>query len=108
MQEAKIVAMTCTHAALKRKELAQMGFKFDNILMEVKPKIRCISTFTAHHCALDKFSNEQQILGFILKESAQILEIETFIPLLLQNPEDGYNRLKRWIMIGKLSQLSDN
>ena len=62
VKEAKIVAMTCTHAALKRKELARMGFKFDNILME---------------------------------ESAQILEIETFIPLLLQNPEDNYNRLKR-------------
>ncbi|TRY75128.1 hypothetical protein TCAL_00660 [Tigriopus californicus] len=72
VKEAKIVAMTCTHAALKRKELASMGFKFDNILME---------------------------------EAAQILEIETFIPLLLQNPEDGYNRLKRWIMIGDHHQL---
>ena len=72
VKEAKIVAMTCTHAALKRKELAEVGFKFDNILME---------------------------------ESAQILEIETFIPLLLQNPVDGYNRLKRWIMIGDHHQL---
>ena len=72
VKEAKIVAMTCTHAALKRKELAGYGFKFDNILME---------------------------------EAAQILEIETFIPLLLQNPEDGYNRLKRWIMIGDHHQL---
>lgn len=64
--------MTCTHAALKRKELVNLGFKYDNILME---------------------------------ESAQILEIETFIPLLLQNPLDGYNRLKRWIMIGDHHQL---
>ena len=62
VKEAKIVAMTCTHAALKRKELVKMGFKFDNIIME---------------------------------ESAQILEIETFIPLLLQNAEDNFNRLKR-------------
>ena len=53
--------MTCTHAALKRKDLVDMGFKYDNILME---------------------------------ESAQILEIETFIPLLLQNPQDGYNRYR--------------
>lgn len=67
VKEARIIAMTCTHAALKRKELVNMGFKYDNILME---------------------------------ESAQILEIETFIPLLLQNPLDGHNRLKRWIMIG--------
>ena len=64
--------MTCTHAALKRQELVQLGFKYDNILME---------------------------------ESAQILEIETFIPLLLQNPQDGSNRLKRWIMIGDHHQL---
>ncbi|XP_074037324.1 RNA helicase aquarius isoform X2 [Leptinotarsa decemlineata] len=72
VKEAKIIAMTCTHAALKRKELVEIGFKYDNILME---------------------------------ESAQILEIETFIPLLLQNPQDGFNRLKRWIMIGDHHQL---
>ncbi|KAG5894903.1 hypothetical protein JTB14_030608 [Gonioctena quinquepunctata] len=72
VKEAKIIAMTCTHAALKRKELVEIGFKYDNILME---------------------------------ESAQILEIETFIPLLLQNSQDGFNRLKRWIMIGDHHQL---
>merc|ERR1719320_2335660 len=72
VKEAKIIAMTCTHAALKRHELVKLGFKYDSILME---------------------------------ESAQILEIETFIPLLLQNPEDGFNRLKRWIMIGDHHQL---
>ncbi|UYV62253.1 AQR [Cordylochernes scorpioides] len=72
VKEAKIIAMTCTHAALKRKELVELGFEYDNILME---------------------------------ESAQILEIETFIPLLLQNPQDGHNRLKRWIMIGDHHQL---
>ncbi|XP_037949503.1 RNA helicase aquarius [Teleopsis dalmanni] len=72
VKEAKIIAMTCTHAALKRKELVNLGFRYDNILME---------------------------------ESAQILEIETFIPLLLQNPLDGFNRLKRWIMIGDHHQL---
>lgn len=72
IKEAKIIAMTCTHAALKRKELVSMGFQYDNILME---------------------------------EAAQILEIETFIPLLLQNPEHGHNRLKRWIMIGDHHQL---
>ncbi|XP_054727930.1 RNA helicase aquarius [Anastrepha obliqua] len=72
VKEAKIIAMTCTHAALKRKELVNLGFRYDNILME---------------------------------EAAQILEIETFIPLLLQNPLDGYNRLKRWIMIGDHHQL---
>lgn len=72
VKEVKIIAMTCTHAALKRKELIELGFKYDNILME---------------------------------ESAQILEIETFIPLLLQNSDDGFSRLKRWIMIGDHHQL---
>merc|ERR1719376_93634 len=52
IKSAKIIAMTCTHAALRRQDLVQLDFKYDNILME---------------------------------ESAQILEIETFIPLLLQN-----------------------
>nr|KYP45791.1 Intron-binding protein aquarius [Cajanus cajan] len=55
-KQAKIVAMTCTHAALKRKDFLQLGFKYDNLLME---------------------------------ESAQILEIETFIPMLLQRQEDA-------------------
>lgn len=72
IREAKVIAMTCTHAGLRRKELVEMNFQYDNILME---------------------------------ETAQILEIETTIPLLLQNPENGVNRLKRWIMIGDHHQL---
>lgn len=34
VKEAKIIAMTCTHAALRRKDLVEMGFRYDNILME--------------------------------------------------------------------------
>ncbi|KAI9307123.1 P-loop containing nucleoside triphosphate hydrolase protein [Cunninghamella echinulata] len=71
-KEAKIIAMTCTHAALKRRELVALKFKYDNVIME---------------------------------ESAQILEVETFIPLLLQEPEDGENRLKRVVLIGDHNQL---
>ncbi|KAG2495214.1 hypothetical protein HYH03_006820 [Edaphochlamys debaryana] len=71
-KQAKIVAMTCTHAALKRREFLQLAFKYDNLLME---------------------------------EAAQILEIETFIPMLLQKPEDGVSRLKRVIFIGDHHQL---
>ncbi|CAI8039366.1 RNA helicase aquarius [Geodia barretti] len=72
VKEAKVIAMTCTHAALKRKDLVELAFKYDNVLME---------------------------------ESAQILEVESFIPLMLQNPQDGYNQLKRVIMIGDHHQL---
>ncbi|KAK4517155.1 uncharacterized protein ATC70_000486 [Mucor velutinosus] len=71
-KEAKIVAMTCTHAALKRRELVKLGFKYDNIVIE---------------------------------EAAQILEVETFIPLLLQEPKDGQNMLKRVMLIGDHHQL---
>ncbi|CAO4382503.1 unnamed protein product [Caenorhabditis nigoni] len=63
---------------------------------------------TCTHAALRR--NELVKLGFkydniVMEEAAQILEVETFIPLLLQNPEDGHNRLKRWIMIGDHHQL---
>lgn len=41
-----------------------------------------------------------------MEEAAQILEIETFIPLLLQtSDQQGRNRLKRCIMIGDHHQL---
>jgi intron-binding protein aquarius len=71
-RQAKIVAMTCTHAAMKRSEFLKVGFKYDNLIME---------------------------------ESAQILEIETFIPMLLQKTEDGRSRLKRVCLIGDHHQL---
>lgn len=73
-KQAKIVAMTCTHAALKRKEFLSIGLQYDNILME---------------------------------EAAQILEIETFIPLTLQRRDDGagVRVLKRLVLIGDHNQL---
>ena len=43
--------MTCTHAALKRREFLELAFQYDSLVME---------------------------------EAAQILEIEAFIPMLLQ------------------------
>eukprot|EP00890_Picochlorum_soloecismus_P006133 jgi/Picsp_1/6520/NSC_03864-R1_intron-binding protein aquarius-like len=33
-KQARIIAMTCTHAALKRQEFLDLGFAFDNLLME--------------------------------------------------------------------------
>jgi intron-binding protein aquarius len=72
-KQATIVALTCTHAALKRRELVELGFKFDNILIE---------------------------------EAAQILEVETFIPLLLQAQDcEAEPRLKRIVLIGDHNQL---
>jgi intron-binding protein aquarius len=49
-------------------------------------------------------------LGFeydtvIMEEAAQLLEGETLIPLLLQEPTDGQSRLKRVVLIGDHHQL---
>ena len=78
-KQARIIAMTCTHAALIRSRLVELGFKFDNIVME---------------------------------EAAQILEIETLIPILLQTHESNarteaerVSRLKRVVLIGDHHQL---
>ena len=71
-KQAKIVAMTCTHAALKRREFLELGFTYDNLLME---------------------------------EAAQVLEVETVLPLLLQKAEEGRSRLRRVILIGDHHQL---
>lgn len=73
IKQAKIIALTCTHAALIREKLIELGFRYDNIIME---------------------------------ESAQILEIESFIPMLLQNEEMvEKNKLKRMVLIGDHNQL---
>ena len=40
-----------------------------------------------------------------MEEAAQILEVETFIPMMLQKPEDGFSRLKRVVLIGDHRQL---
>ncbi|CAD7945428.1 unnamed protein product [Amoebophrya sp. A120] len=70
---ARIIAMTCTHAALTRANLVKMNFQYDNLIME---------------------------------ESAQILEVETLIPMLLQKADvAGESRLKRVVLIGDHHQL---
>jgi len=70
--QAKIIAMTCTHAALKRHDFIKLKFEFDSLVME---------------------------------EAAQVLEIETFIPLLLQSQQTSAGRLKRAVFIGDHNQL---
>jgi intron-binding protein aquarius len=66
-KQAKVIAMTSTYAALKRRDFISLGLEYDNLLIE---------------------------------ESAQLLEIETFIPLVLQKTNKEYSRLKRVILIG--------
>lgn len=40
-----------------------------------------------------------------MEECGQILEVETFIPMLIQKPENGINRLSRIVFIGDHNQL---
>jgi len=77
VKQARVVAMTCTHAAIARSNLIKLGFEYDNIVME---------------------------------ESGQMLEIETFVPMLLQKGSSdksvsGRSRLKRLCMLGDHNQL---
>lgn len=78
VKEARIIAMTSTHAAMRRHEIAGLGFHYDNVVME---------------------------------EAAQITEIESFIPLVLQNPEAANGRstqsqLQRIVLVGDHLQNS--
>ena len=37
--QAKIIAMTCTHAALKRHDFVSQGFAFDSLVMEESAQV---------------------------------------------------------------------
>jgi len=45
MKQAKIVAMTCTHAAIARSRLIKMGFQYDNIVMEEAGQMTEVEAF---------------------------------------------------------------
>lgn len=42
---ARVVAMTCTHAAMCRQQLLDVGFKFDTVVMEEAAQIPDFETF---------------------------------------------------------------
>jgi intron-binding protein aquarius len=43
--EARIIAMTSTHAAMRRQEIASLGFHYDNVVMEEAAQITEIENF---------------------------------------------------------------
>ena len=45
VKEARIVAMTSTHAAMRRHEIASLGFHYDNVVMEEAAQITEIENF---------------------------------------------------------------
>ncbi|KAE9984695.1 hypothetical protein BLS_001690 [Venturia inaequalis] len=45
IKEARIIAMTSTHAAMRRQEIADLGFHYDNVIMEEAAQITEIENF---------------------------------------------------------------
>ncbi len=45
IKEARIIAMTSTHAAMRRQEIANLGFEYDNVVMEEAAQITELETF---------------------------------------------------------------
>lgn len=45
IKEARIIAMTSTHAAIRRQEIADLGFHYDNVVMEEAAQITEIENF---------------------------------------------------------------
>ncbi|KAI9758873.1 MAG: hypothetical protein M4579_002757 [Chaenotheca gracillima] len=45
IKEARIIAMTTTHAAMRRQEIADLGFHYDNVIMEEAAQVTEIETF---------------------------------------------------------------
>jgi len=45
VKEARIIAMTTTHAAIRRQEIARLGFKYDNVIMEEAAQVTEAETF---------------------------------------------------------------
>lgn len=43
--EARIIAMTSTHAAMRRREIASLGFHYDNVIMEEAAQVTEIENF---------------------------------------------------------------
>ncbi|KAJ5778320.1 CWF11 family [Penicillium odoratum] len=45
LKEARVVAMTSTHAAMRRQEIADLGFHYDNVVMEEAAQITEVESF---------------------------------------------------------------
>lgn len=56
IKEARVIAMTSTHAAMRRQEIADLGFHYDNVVMEEAAQITEIESFIP--CALQNTKNE--------------------------------------------------
>lgn len=64
IKEARIIAMTSTHAAMRRQEISDLGFHYDNVVMEEAAQITEIENFIP--LALQKPKNGASLLQRIV------------------------------------------
>lgn len=57
IKEARVIAMTSTHAAMKQQEIANLGFRYDNVVMEEAAQITEIESFIP--CALQEVKSSE-------------------------------------------------
>ena len=57
VKEARVIAMTSTHAAMRRQEIADLGFHYDNVVMEEAAQITEVESFIPS--ALQNMKNGQ-------------------------------------------------
>jgi intron-binding protein aquarius len=98
---AQVIAMTCTHAALKRRDFIELGFQYDNIIMEESAQILEIETFIPYVlCFPVIFSFQSQ-----LRSTFHDLGVLNHSMLLQNMDKESGHRLKRVILIGDHNQL---
>eukprot|EP00917_Polyrhabdina_sp_WS-2016_P009265 GHVP01020664.1.p1 GENE.GHVP01020664.1~~GHVP01020664.1.p1 ORF type:complete len:1415 (+),score=266.26 GHVP01020664.1:1437-5681(+) len=87
----------------KAFEAAESCFRwFDDLKLQIQEcRAFELAALTRSHLLSINFKYD----NIVMEESAQILEIESFIPMVLQNIELGASRLKRVILIGDHHQL---
>ena len=57
IKEARIIAMTSTHAAMRRQEIGDLGFHYENVIMEEAAQITEIETFIPFALQVPKDGN---------------------------------------------------
>lgn len=77
-RDAKIVAMTSTYAAMHRKELVDLGFICDNVIIEEVAQMTELDTFLSLSLALGRDSN----VGHALRRVVLIGDVQQNAPIV--------------------------
>jgi intron-binding protein aquarius len=86
----KIIAMTSTHAALKRKDLIESGFEFDNIIVEEAGQLLEIDSFIPLTLHSAKSKNQSKVKRIIL-----IGDQNQLPPIIKNNAYQKYSNMEQ-------------